>query len=71
MKYPEYILQYLRQRWGLKKDDTSKDDIFHDMEPNAVFYEVLQWKGLLGGWDDIIKGWILDIYGVDLDSVEV
>ena len=26
------------------------------------------WNGLLGGWDFTIKGWIKDIYGIDLDS---
>lgn len=65
-EYPEYILRYLRQRWGMKPDDTSRDDMFQSMEPKRVFGEVLIWNGLLGGWDRQIIGWIKDIFGVDL-----
>lgn len=64
--YPYYILEYLRIRCGLEKTDNSKDDMLLQMTPTQVFSEVLQWHGLLGGWDIKIKGWILDIYGVDL-----
>lgn len=66
LDYPEYVLRYLRQRWGMKPDDTSRDDIFQSMEPKRVFGEVLIWNGLLGGWDRQIIGWIKDIFGVDL-----
>ena len=66
--YPEYILRYLRQRWGMKSDDTSRDEMFQSMEPRAVFGEVLIWNGLLGGWDSQIIGWIKDIFGVDLEG---
>ena len=67
-EYPEYILRYLRQRWGMKPDDTSRDDMFQSMEPRAVFGEVLIWNGLLGGWDRQIIGWIKDIFGVDWEG---
>lgn len=66
--YPEYVLRYLRQRWGMKPDDTSRDDMFQSMEPKRVFGEVLIWNGLLGGWDRQIIGWIKDIFGVDLEG---
>lgn len=68
-RYPEYILRYLRMRCGMDEADTSRDDYFQSLDHNSVFSEVLQWKGLLGGWDVSIKGWILDIYGVDLDDI--
>lgn len=67
-KYPEYVLRYLRQRWGMKPDDTSRDEAFQRMEPKRVFEEVLVWDGLLGGWGSQIIGWIKDIFGVDLDE---
>lgn len=67
-EYPEYILRYLRYRWGLNPENTSKDDMFQSMEPKRVFREVLIWKGLLGGWDAQIIGWIKDIFGVDLED---
>lgn len=70
MKYPEYIMKYLRQRKGLEEDDTSSDDRLNNMSRNEVFKEVLNWNGLLGNWDIDIKAWIKDIYGIDLDEIE-
>lgn len=67
-EYPEYILRYLRQRRGMKPDDTSRDEMFQSMEPKRVFWEVVHWNGLLGGYDRTITKWIKDIYGVDLDE---
>ena len=69
-RYPEYIIRYLRQRKGLDADDTSLDERLHAMSPSDVFAETLEWNGLLGGWDSQIKGWIMGIYGIDLDAVE-
>lgn len=69
-KYPEHILCYLRKRWGLKDDDTSRDKIFQRMDPIQVFEEVLSWNGLIGGWSGQIIGWIEDIYGVDLERLK-
>lgn len=65
-KYPEYIMQDLRQRRGLEPDDTSEDKDINTLSPNEAFYEVCQWDGLLG-YDSTIKNWIKDIYKVDLD----
>ena len=66
-KYPEYIMYALRQRKGLDKYDTSKDDNFNKYPSNEVLSEVCIWEGLLGGYDSTIKNWINDIYGIDLD----
>ena len=68
MKYPEYIMKYLRQREDLNESDTSLDDQLNKMSPSNAFSEVLKWNGLLGGWDSQIKCWIQDIYGIDLDE---
>jgi len=66
-EYPEYILRTLRQREGLEETDTSMDDKFNNYSPNKVFKEILEWEGIIG-WDNIIKSWIRDIYGVDLNN---
>ena len=68
LDYPEYVLRYLRQRWGMKPDDTRRDEIFQGMDSKRVFSEVLIWNGLLSGWDRQIIGWIKDIFGVDLEG---
>ena len=67
--YPEYILQKLRQRERLNEDDTIRDTEFNQLSKDEVFHEVLSWEGLGGSWDSTIKGWIMDIYGIDLDHI--
>ena len=69
MKYSKNITQYLRQRIGLDRNDSSKDNIFDSYSPSTAFSEVVKWNGLLGSYDETIKAWVYDIYGVDLDSV--
>jgi hypothetical protein len=67
MTYPEHILKRLRQREDLDINDKSMDEEFNKYDPSAVFREVCQWEGLLGSWDETIKGWIYDIYGINVD----
>ena len=69
-RYPEHIIEKLRQRQDLDIDDCSMDDEFQQMAPNEVFHEVLNWEGFLGSWDSTIKGWIEDIYCIDLDDFD-
>ncbi len=69
-RYPMEIVEYLRQRAGLEKDDNSMDRKFLHITSSKVFKEVLSWNGLLGGWDYTIKDWIQSIYGIDLDDLE-
>ncbi len=69
-KYPEYILRRLRLREDLDDNDTSMDEQFDNYSPNEVFREVCLWEGLLGRYDEHIKGWIKAIYGIDLDSIK-
>lgn len=68
MAYPEHILRYLRQRQGLAEGDTSMDDRLNTLPPKKAFKDVLEWYGMIGGWDSLIVGWIKDIYGVDLEE---
>ena len=68
MAYPEHILRYLRQRQGLAEGDTSMDDRLNAIPPKKAFREVLEWHGMIGGWDSLITGWIKDIYGVDVEG---
>ena len=68
--YPKNIMYELRQREGLDKNDTNKDDQLNSLSKNEVFREVLYWNGLLGGYDHTIKAWVKDIYGIDLNEIE-
>lgn len=68
-KYPENIMKYLRQREGLEADDSTLDDDLNNLSPSEAFREVCGWNGLLGGWDEQIKYWIENTYGIDLDRI--
>lgn len=65
-KYPEYIMSYVRQNMGLDSDDTSKDDFINSMNKKDVFDRVLNWNGIVG-YSSQIKGWIEEIYGIELE----
>jgi hypothetical protein len=67
MKYDEYIMNFLRQRFGLESDDNSLDNEINKMTEEEVFNEVCNWNGLYG-WGTIVKGWIRDIYRIDVDN---
>lgn len=69
-KYPNSIIQYVRQREGLDKEDGSRDKEILEMTNSEVFRDVLAWNGFLGGWDYTIKDWVKSIYGIDLDDFE-
>ncbi|WP_345806708.1 hypothetical protein [Bacillus pumilus] len=69
-KYPNSIIQYVRQREGLDKKDSSMDKEILEMSKSEVLRDVLAWNGFIGGWDFTIKDWIKSIYGIDLDEFE-
>jgi hypothetical protein len=69
-KYPLHIIQNVRQRFGLEKNDTSTDEEILKMTSKDVFKEVVAWNGLLGGYDTTIKEWIKSIYGIDIDDFQ-
>ena len=65
MKYPEYIMERLRQRYDLAADDTSMDCEFGEWTKGKVFREVLEWEGICG-YSDWLLGLVEDIYGIEL-----
>ena len=64
-KYPDYIMQKVRQHLGLGEYDTSWDDIINNSSHSEVFNHVLEWEGIIG-YGYTIPQWIKDIYGVEL-----
>lgn len=66
-KYPENVMEYVRQRWGLEKYDTSRDEEINQLSPDEIFNYVCDWNGLVG-YAYTIKTWIADIYGIDLEQ---
>lgn len=63
-RYPEEIMECVRQRWGLEKFDDSKDEEINQLSPDEVFDHVCNWNGLLG-YASTIKSWIRDIYNIN------
>lgn len=68
MTYPENILRLVRQNLDLEKIDTSMDEEINNMSRNEVLDRVCEWEGLIG-YSEVIREWIKDIYGVDLDRM--
>ena len=64
--YPESVLKLLRESEGLDQTDTSHDGGFNELYELIVFRKILDWKGLIGSWDEFILDLIKDIWGVDL-----
>lgn len=53
IKYNEAIMQAVRQRLDLDKDDISEDETIMGMPKENVFAEYCKWHGLLGTIEDI------------------
>ena len=68
MTYPENILRLVRQNLDLKPTDTSMDKEINNMSRNEVLNRVCEWEGLIG-YGRVIREWIKDIYGVDLNRM--
>ena len=68
-KYSDEIMRIVRQRLGLNAFDTSKDSLINEMDKGEIFDHVCTWEGFVC-YSDAIKGWVLDIYGVDLDDYD-
>ena len=60
-------MRKLRQRRWLEPNDISSDEILNNFSPQQAFKEVLSWEGLIN-WDETIKEWINDIYGISIDN---
>jgi hypothetical protein len=70
-KYPNYIMQKVRQNLGLEDEyDISKDEKINKMTPDEVWKRICEWKGLLGFYHEHIKHWIQDIYHIKLNKEE-
>ena len=65
-KYPESIMENVRQRLGLEKYDTSRDEQINEMSKNVIFSHVCNWNNL-SGYASTIKTWIKDIYDIELN----
>ena len=68
MTYPENILRLVCQNLDLEPTDTSMDEEINNMSRNEVLNRVCEWEGLIG-YGRVIREWIKDIYGVDLDRM--
>lgn len=64
-KYPESIMEAVRQRLDLEPHDDSQDDEIMAMSPNEVFDHVCNWNGLVG-YSNTIKNWVERIYKIKL-----
>lgn len=51
----------------MEPNDISSDEILNNFSPQQAFKEVLSWEGLIN-WDETIKEWINDIYGISIDN---
>lgn len=60
MNTPEHLLQKIRQREGLKKDDTSEDDRIEKMSPLRKFRRVMGWEFGSDYWADRALEWAKD-----------
>ncbi len=65
-KYPDYIMQYVRNSLGLDEYNTERDDEINSMDKEEVFNRVCNWKGLID-YGNTIKHWVEDIYKVSLE----
>ena len=68
MTYPENILRLVRQNLDIEPTDTSMDEEINNMSRNEVLNRVCEWEGLID-YGRVIREWIKDIYGVDLDRM--
>lgn len=69
-KYPDYIMEKVRQHLGLEPYDTSRDEEINNVSRDLVFQHVLEWEGIIG-YDYQIRSWIENIYGVNVSTFGV
>lgn len=62
-RYNREIMEAARQRLGLEKSDTSRDEYIMSLDKRTVFREYCEWNGLLGWSDNILSAieYIFDI----------
>lgn len=64
--YSDPVMWNMRQRFGLECDDKSKDDEIMSMSKREVLTHCLEWEGIIGYTNKILK-FINSIYGVELE----
>lgn len=64
-KFPENIMEILRQRRDLEYVDTSEDEVINTYSAKMALDEVVGWE-LGGGWASTIIDWVEDIYQIEL-----
>lgn len=67
--YGRNVMGDLREQADLERNDTSKDQEIMARSADDVWQDLFNWNGLLGSWGNTIKGWVKEVYGVDLDEV--
>jgi len=65
MERPKYIVKVVRQRLGLDENDASKDATIARMSNDEIFEHLCEWDGLIL-YTTRLKGWVKDVYGVEL-----
>lgn len=63
MPYPNYVLEFVRQRQGLEPDDTSQDAKFNSKPGKWVLRQMVGWSLGDSDWADVFLGWIEDCGG--------
>lgn len=66
-KYGKEIARIIRIQFGLSPNDSSNDHVLLKLNNDAVFSEVLKWKGV-GNLNCDIRRWIKHIFHVTLDD---
>lgn len=69
MEYPEYIVDKLANTLNERVDIEKRKLFVRSSSPNEVFDWLCDWEGLVH-YGSIIRRWIKDIYGIDLDDVK-
>jgi len=65
---PDSMMEALRGRRGLNKDDTSSDEEILEMSPTEIVLECAAWHLGDGYWAVLIAAWI-DAAGADVKDV--
>ena len=60
--YENYIMEAVRQNMDLEEDDTSRDEEIMAMPKSEVFERWLEWEGIMGGYGEMIRGAIVEIW---------
>lgn len=66
-RWPENVMEMIRQRLDLEEDDASRDDEINAMSPMEAFEHVLLWEGIIGHTYYIVQ-WVNDLFNVNLED---